>query len=159
MVYDKIVIQKAVRFYWNFSIKSKPSVNESCILSHKSSRWNSQENVFNPFVFQHILNNDNSDPDISFFNNKFDVVDSPNFSSVEISCKVEIFLENLISVFLVSIRSLIKKIEIFLEFLNIMKNEFDDIAISETWCNDDSINVKSLYQYQVIFLSIKLGNW
>ena len=40
-----------------------------------------------------------------------------------------------------------------------MKNEFDDIAISETWCNDDSINVKSLYQYQVIFLSIKLGNW
>ena len=92
------------------------------------------------------MNNDNSDPDISFFNNKFDVVDSPNFSSVEISCKVEIFLENLISVFLVSIRSLIKKIEIFLEFLNIMKNEFDDIAISETWCNDDSINVKSLYQ-------------
>ena len=107
------------------------------------------------------MNNDNSDPDISFFNNKFDVVDSPNFSSVEISCKVEIFLENLISVFLVSIRSLIKKIEIFLEFLNIMKNEFDDIAISETWCNDDSINVKSLYQipsYIPIYQIGKTGN-
>ena len=149
-----------MRFYWNFSIKSKPSVNESCVLSHKSSRWNSQENVFNPFVFQHILNNDNSDPDISFFNNKFDVVDSPYFSSEEIPYKVEIFLENLISVFLVSIRSLIKKIEIFLEFLN-MKNEFDDIAISETCCNDDSINVKSLYQipsYIPIYWIGKTGN-
>ena len=27
-----------------------------------------------------------------------------------------------------------------------MKNEFDIIAISETWCNDDNININSLYQ-------------
>ena len=40
---------------------------------------NSQENVFIPFDFQHILNNDNSDSDINFFNNKFHVVDSPYF--------------------------------------------------------------------------------
>ena len=35
---------------------------------------NSQENFFNPFDFQHILNNGNDDPDINFLNNKFDVV-------------------------------------------------------------------------------------
>ena len=103
------------------------------------------------------MNNDNSDLDISFFNNKFDVVDSPYFLLEEIPCKVEKFLENL---FLVSIRSLNKKIEKFLEFLN-MKNEFDSIAISETWCNDDSINVKSLYQipnYIPIYQIGKTGN-
>ena len=27
-----------------------------------------------------------------------------------------------------------------------MKNEFDIITISETWCNDDNININSLYQ-------------
>ena len=39
---------------------------------------NSQENVFNPFVFQHILNNGNTDPDINVFNNS--LADSPYFS-------------------------------------------------------------------------------
>ena len=36
---------------------------------------NSQENVFNPLHFQHILNNDSNDPDVNLFNNKFDVAD------------------------------------------------------------------------------------
>ena len=50
------------------------------------------KNIFNLFDFQHILNDDNSDPD--FFSNKFDLVDSPNFSLEEICCKVEKLLEN-----------------------------------------------------------------
>ena len=42
-----------------------------------------------------------------------------------------------------------------------MKNEFDLIAISETWCKDDSINVNSLYQipnYIPIDQIWKIGN-
>ena len=66
---------------------------------------NSQVNVFNLFNFQRILNNDDSDPDINSFNNKFDVVDSPYFSLEETPCQVEKFLENSFSVFYVSIRS------------------------------------------------------
>ena len=39
------------------------------------------------------LNNYNSDPDINFFNSKFDVADSPYFSLEEIPCKAEKFTE------------------------------------------------------------------
>ena len=46
----------------------------------------------------------------------------------------------------INISSLNKNFEKVLEFLSIMKNEFDVIAISGTLCNVDSINVNSLYQ-------------
>ena len=48
-----------------------------------------------------------------------------------------------------------------LEFLRIMKNEFDAIAITEMWCKDDSINVNLLYQitsYIPIHQIQKTGN-
>ena len=63
---------------------------EYCLPDEKSV--NPQENVSNFFDFQHILNDDNSDLDIKFLNNKFDVVDSPYFSLEEIPCIVEKFL-------------------------------------------------------------------
>ena len=136
---------------------------------------NSKENIFNPFDFQHILNNDNSKPDIKFFNDKFDVVDPSYFSLEEIPCKVEKFLENFFSVFHVNMRSSKKNFEKLVEFLSIMKNAFDVRTTSETWWNDDSINVNHSHKkrkdlplscyyvqihfikYQIIFLSIKLG--
>ena len=40
---------------------------------------NLQENIFNSFDFQ-ILNNDDNSPDINFFNDKYDAVNSPYFS-------------------------------------------------------------------------------
>lgn len=98
---------------------------------------NSQENIFNPFDFQHILNNDNNDPDINVFNKKFDVADSPYFSLEKIPCKVKKFLEKLFSAFHVNIRSLNKSFQKLLEFLSIVKNEFDAIANLEMWRNDD----------------------
>ena len=107
---------------------------------------NSHENIFNPFDFQYILNNDENDADINFFNNKYDAVNSPYFSLAEVPCKVEKLLENSFSVYHINIRSLKKFFDKLLEFLSIMKNEFDIIAISETWCNDDNININSLYQ-------------
>ena len=61
----------------------------------------------------------------------------------------------------INIRSLNKTFERLLEFSSIMKNEFDVIAISETWCNDDSINVNSLYQipdYRLTHQIRKIGN-
>ena len=68
---------------------------EYCLANLQDENYaNSQENVYNLIDFQHILDNDNSDPDINFFNNKFDVVDSPYFSLEEIPCKMEKYLEN-----------------------------------------------------------------
>ena len=93
---------------------------------------NSHENIFNPFDFQYILNNDDNDPDINFFNNKYDAVNSPYFSLAEVPCKVEKLLENSFSVYHINIRSLKKHFDKLLEFLSIRKNEFDIIAISET---------------------------
>ena len=46
---------------------------------------NSHENIFNPFDFQYILNNDDKD----FFNNKYEAVNSPYFFLAEVPCKVE----------------------------------------------------------------------
>ena len=60
---------------------------------------NSHENIFNPFDFQYILNNDDNDPDINFFNNKYDAINSPYFSLEELPCKVEKLLENSFSVY------------------------------------------------------------
>ena len=61
----------------------------------------------------------------------------------------------------INIRSLNKTFERLLEFSSIMKNESDVIATSETWCNDDSINVNSIYQipdYSLTHQIRKIGN-
>ena len=132
---------------------AKSSRRKFCQLS-----W---ENVFKTFDFSHIWNNDNSDPDKNFFKNKFDVVDSTYSSIEEVPCKVEKYLEHLLSVLHDNITSLTKNFEKLLEFLRIMKNEFHAIAITEMWCKDDSINVNLLYQitsYTPIHQIRKTGN-
>ena len=62
-------------------------------ISNKNTA-HSHENIFNPFDFQYILNNDGNDPGINFFNNKNDAVNSPYFSLAEVPCKAEKCLEN-----------------------------------------------------------------
>ena len=64
---------------------------------------NLHENIFNPFDFQYILNNDDNDPDINFFSNKYDVVNQPYFSLAEVRCKVEKLLENSFFAYITSI--------------------------------------------------------
>ena len=97
---------------------------------------NSHENIFNPFDFQYILNNNDNNPDINLFNDKYDAINVPCFSLAEVPWKVEKLLENSLFLYHINIRS----------FNKIMKNEFDITAISETWCNDGNININSLYQ-------------
>ena len=104
------------------------------------------DNIFNPFDFHYILNYDDNNPDINFFNNKCDAVNLPYFSLPEVSCKVEKLLGNSFSIFHINIRSLKKHFDKLLEFLSIRKNVFDIRATSETWWNDDNININSLYQ-------------
>ena len=84
-------------------------------ISNKNTA-NSHENIFNPFDFQYILNNDANNPDINFFHNKYDAVSSPYFSLAEVPCKVEKLLENSFSVYHINIRSLNKISTNFLNF-------------------------------------------
>ena len=42
--------------------------------------FNPREKVFNPFGFQLALSNDNNDPDIIVYNNKYNAMDSLCFS-------------------------------------------------------------------------------
>ena len=115
-------ILKTVTFFIDFFYQIKTFCKyckypEYCLLNiPEGNSANSQKNVFNPFDFPHIFNNDNSDLDISLFNNKFDVVDSPYFFLEEIPCKVEKFLENSFSVLHVNIRSLTKILRNCLNF-------------------------------------------
>ena len=81
-------------------------------ISNKNTA-NSHDNIFNPFDFQYILNNDDNDPDINFFN-KYDAVNSPDFSLAEVPCEEEKLLENSFSVYHINIRSL----NTFTNFLN-----------------------------------------
>lgn len=61
--------------------------SEYCLANLKDENSaNSQENVFNPFDFQHILNFDKSEPDKNFFNKKLFVIDPPYFSLEGIPC-------------------------------------------------------------------------
>ena len=122
---------------------------------------NSHDNIFNSFDFQYILNNDDNNPDINFFSSKYDTVNSPYFSLAEVPCKVEKLPENSFSIYCINIRSLNKNFDKLLEFLSFMNNDFDIIAISETWCNDDNINLNSLYRipnYTAIHQIRKTGN-
>lgn len=52
-------------------------MNPECFLGNLPDEYfaNSQKNVFNHLDFEHILNNDNGDPDTNFFSNLFDVVE------------------------------------------------------------------------------------
>ena len=54
--------------------------SEYCLANLPGENFaNTQENIFNHLDIEHILNNDNSNPDTNFCNNKFDIVDSPYF--------------------------------------------------------------------------------
>ena len=77
---------------------------------------NSHENIFNSFDFQFTLNNNDNDPDINLFKNKYDALDSQYFCLAEVPCKVEKFLEIWFSVYHINIRSLNKNFANFLNF-------------------------------------------
>ena len=81
--------------------------------------------------------------------------DSSYFSLEERPYKAEKVLENLFSVFHVNIRSLNKNFEALLEFLSIMKNELDVIAISETCAMIKSLMLTHFIKYKIIFLFIE----
>ena len=61
--------------------------------------WKNFENIlFNPFDSQNILSDENNDPDINFFNEKSEAVNSPYYDVEKFNSSSQNLLKNLFSV-------------------------------------------------------------
>ena len=92
-----------------------------------------------------ILLDDSCDPDVNFFNKKFQSLDTPYLMPGEFRN----FLDNSSDQFLVlhlNIRSIKKNFENFRLFLNSINFTFSVICLSETWWDDLATIEKSLYE-------------
>ena len=92
-----------------------------------------------------ILLDDSCDPDVNFFNKKFQSLDTPYLKPGE----CHNFLDNSLDQFSVlhlNIRSIKKNFENFKLLLNSINFPFSVICLSETWWDDLAITEKSLYE-------------
>ena len=74
-----------------------------------STEGHFEKQIFNPFDFQKVLIDESNDPDINFFNDKFEAVDSPYFSINEFIPLSQKLLKNF-STLHINIRSSSNKI-------------------------------------------------
>ena len=105
-----------------------------------------EKQVFNPSNFQEVLIDEDNHPDINFFNDKSETVDSPYFSIDEFNSSSEKLLKNSFSILHINIRSLNKNFEKLREYLSLVKRDFSVVALTETWFNDDKAAQNSLLQ-------------
>ena len=101
--------------------------------------------IFNPFDSQIILSNENNDPDITFFNEKREAVDSPYYNVDKFKFCSQILLK-MYFLFCISTLDINKNFEKLLEYLSHVKKTFLIIALTEMWCSDDKVDKSSLCQ-------------
>ena len=73
--------------------------------------------LFNHFDSQNILNDENNDPDINFFNEKSGTINSPYYNVDKFNSSSQNFLKNSSSVLHINIRSMNKIFEKLREYL------------------------------------------
>ena len=100
---------------------------------------------FNPFdCIAEILNDDSFDPDVNFFNNNIENLDTPYISPEKIKdLNVD---TSALSVLHLNIRSLKKNFESFELFLSNFNFDFSIICFSETWLDDSFSLSQFLYE-------------
>ena len=104
------------------------------------------ENIFfSPFDSQNILSDENSDPDINFFTEKSDVVNSPYYNVDKFNCSSQNLPKSSFSVLHIDIGSMNKNFEKLREYLSHVKENFSIIAFTETWCSDGKAEIKVNY--------------
>ena len=117
-----------------------------------STEGHFEKQVFNPFDFQKVLIDEGNDPDINFFNDKSETVDSPYFSIDEFNSSFE-KLKNSFSI----LHSLNINFEKLREYLSLVKE------ISVLWLLQRhgimTINQPKIHycRYQITHLFIKLA--
>ena len=99
------------------------------------------------FSFESILQSDYNDPDIIFFNDKLQEIDSPYFS-VENFKKVSDQLNgDKFSILHLKIRSFNKNIDNLRDSLASLKGKFSVIVLTESWC-DKTADKNSLFDLE-----------
>ena len=111
-----------------------------------STEGHFEKQVFNPFGFQKVLIDEGNDPDINFFNDKSETVDTPYFSVDEFNSSSDKLLKNFFSILHINMRSLNKNFEKLREYLSLVKRDFSIVALTETWCNDEKAAENSILQ-------------
>ena len=86
-----------------------------------------------------------SDPDINFFNEILQELDSEYYSVEEISKFSEKLNKKTFSIFHLNIRSPNKNIDKLKDLLRFLKGKFNVIAFTETWA-DETTKSNSLFQ-------------
>ena len=98
------------------------------------------------FDSQNILSDENNDPNINFFNEKSENVNSPYYNADKSHSSSQNLLKNSFSVLHITIRNMKKNFEKLNEYLSHVKGNFTIIALTETWCSDDKVDKNSLWQ-------------
>ena len=81
--------------------------------------WKNFENIlFNPFDSQNILSDENNDPDINFFKEKSEAVNSPYYLVDKFNSSSQNLLKNSFSILHINIRSMNKNFEKLGEYLS-----------------------------------------
>ena len=69
-----------------------------------STEGHFEKQVFNPFDFQKVLIDESNDPDINFFNDKSETVDTPYFSVDEFNSSSDKLLKSYFFILHINIR-------------------------------------------------------
>ena len=116
-----------------------------------------EKQVFNPFDFQKVLIDEGNDPDINFFNDKSETVDTPYFSVDQFNSSSDKLFKNSFSILHINIRSLNKNFEKLREYLSLVK-EISVLRLLQRHCVMMRKQPKIHYcSYQITYLFIKLG--
>ena len=111
-----------------------------------STEGHFEKQIFNPFDLQKVLIGESNDPNIKFFNDKFEAADSPYFSIDEFVSSSQKLLKKSFSILHINIRSLKKKSEKLREYLSLLKRDFSVVALTKRWCNDNKTAQNSSLQ-------------
>ena len=102
-----------------------------------STEGHFEKQIFNPLDFQIVLIDEVNGPNINFFKDKSEIVDSSYFSIDEFNSTSEKLLKNYFSILHINIRSLNKNFKKLREYLSLLKRDFSVVALTKTWCNDN----------------------
>ena len=151
LVYDKIVVKgnfrkRCLLFLFIITLEELYTLANMNPLQDLdiSTEGHFEKQVFNPFDFQKVLIDEGNDPDINFFNDKSETVDTPHFSVDEFNSSSDKLLKKIFSILHINIRSLNKNLEKLREYLSVVKKDFSVVALTETWCNDEKAVQNSL---------------
>ena len=100
------------------------------------------------------MGDENNDPDINFFNEKSEAVNSPYYNADKFNSSSRNLLKNSFSVLHINIRSMNKNFEKLHEYLSHVKGNFSIKVLTETWCSDNKADKNSLFTQQYIKLGI-----